>query len=71
MTKNEFAIGETFQFGLKKLKAAKVKEGKHGCVGCYLYDQDIFDCYDIIGNCSHENRTDSTDVIFIKVENEG
>lgn len=70
MKKNEFAIGEPFQFGLKELKAIKVKEGEHGCVGCYLYNQDILDCFDIIGACSHENRIDLTDVIFVEVEDE-
>lgn len=67
--KNEFSVGEVFQFGLKKLKV-KATSSCDTCTGCYLNWQDIYDCSELVGECSDIKRTDNTNVIFEKLEDE-
>ena len=72
MKKKEFAIGETFQFGLKKLKA--IKEGSNGCDCCALSDIcSEFLCRitnQFVGPCDRLYRSDGIGVIFVEVEDE-
>lgn len=62
--KKEFTIGEEFRFGLIKLKCVIAPE-KADCGGCIIGDSDI-NCSYFIGYCTEEERSDKTDVIFIK-----
>lgn len=68
--KNEFAIGETFQFGLKKLKAIE-SDICEDCILCSLCNLGAeFNPIKIVGACAPTERTDKKDVIFIEVEDE-
>ena len=62
--KKEFAIGEEFRFGLVKLKCVIAPE-KADCSGCVMGDIDV-NCSLFLGNCEEKDRSDKTDVIFIK-----
>lgn len=70
--KKEFAIGETFQYGLAKLKCVKAPcKGRYdSCSQCIFYDdcQEVCSIPYFIGNCYKTQREDKTDVIFKKVE---
>lgn len=68
MAKKNFKIGETFQFGLIRLKCEEAKE--NDCTSCYMFKfpnacKEFREC---IGCCLKEMREDKTDVIFVKVE---
>lgn len=70
MEKKEFAVGEEFQFGLKRLRVEKdTKETP--CMGC-VFCSPTFLCGDIvknfIGQCMGCARTDKTSVIFVEVK---
>lgn len=70
MEKKEFKVGEVFQCGLIKLK---VKEGKnYSCNECYFYHDDSLSCggeiEKLIGKCTSMERSDRTNVMFVKVE---
>lgn len=62
----EYAIGEEFQFGLKRLRC--VKEEGMPCKGCYFDDKNCAKVAEEIGACHNLYRTDITDVIFVEVE---
>lgn len=67
--KKEFAVGEEFQFGLKRLRVKK-DTTERPCMGCVFHSPD-FACGDIddfIGECTREGRSDKTDVIFVEVK---
>lgn len=70
--KKEFAIGETFQYGLVKLKCVKApcKYQSDNCYQCALYYdwEDVCLGQEFIGECGRREREDKTDVIFVKVE---
>lgn len=71
MAKKEFEVGETFQCGIVKLKCIiEPINRSERCDGCFFDDNG--DCIDrfnnIVGECSHTNRKDKTNVIFVKVE---
>lgn len=71
MAKKEFKIGEVFQCGLVKLKCCEdVIYRTERCEKCFFnYYGECADRFaNIAGNCSHLNREDKTNVIFIKVE---
>lgn len=65
MEKKEYAVGEEFQFGLKKLRCIE----HHGCHGC-IFDKTRCDAFirDCVGHCSYHERTDATGVIFVEVK---
>lgn len=66
--KKEFAIGEEFQMGLKRMRCIRQKP-RHFCRGCYFYeDEECHSLSDIRGYCSHTTRKDGEDVIFVEVE---
>lgn len=64
MAKKEFKIGEIFQCGLVKLKCKNEKK----CSDCFFHSFCTIDVDKITGCCSHTERDDKTDVIFVKVE---
>lgn len=68
MEKKEFAVGEEFQFGLKKLRC-EIGSGHSDCKGCIFRDAGcgyfIATC---VGECSGNFRSDKTDVIFVEVK---
>lgn len=70
--KKEFAIGETFQYGLAKLKCVKApyKYQSDNCYQCALYYgwEDMCLRQGFVGECDGIEREDKTDVIFVKVE---
>lgn len=71
MEKKEFAIGEEFQFGLKKLRCEKALiRGHDHCDGCYMYENclDCHDMHEFMGICYGDFRSDNTDVIFVEVK---
>lgn len=69
MKKKEFKVGETFQFGLIKLRAV---ERTYCCKGCYFLDNDDMQCGEevekIVGHCTSSERSDGKSVAFVKVE---
>lgn len=67
MKKKEFVIGETFLFGLKKLK---VVEDDKRCAVCYLCELGICGCSSLVGSCWRKERTDKKNVAFVEVEEE-
>lgn len=67
MKKKEFAVGEVFQLGLKKLK---VVEDDKRCAVCYLYELRIRGCSSLVGSCWRKERTDKKNVAFVEVEEE-
>ena len=75
MKKKEFAIGETFQFGLKKLKVVEREYGQNPCrlcaFACYCDPDTFLDfIYPFVGCCSYSDRFDNKDVYFVEVEEE-
>ena len=66
--KNQFQIGETFQFGLIRLKCVISEKGGF-CIDCYFSDigMNCDKIKHIIGCCSFTGRYDLTGVIFKKV----
>ena len=74
MKKKEFAVGEVFQLGLKKLKVVEQSESVN-CNQCPLLDicePDFFQDYllPLVGHCDRDNRSDGKAVVFVEVENE-
>ena len=72
MKKKEFAVGEVFQFGLKKLKVVADGSEKDG-LGCGLCDLYEIHCEllsDIVGDCDCSLRSDGENVHFVEVEDE-
>lgn len=69
--KKEFKIGETFQFGLIKLKVVKSTKW-NSCEGCYMTNLpgQCKSYYDLIGKCLRGEREDKTDILFVKVEDD-
>nr|DAL54927.1 MAG TPA_asm: hypothetical protein [Bacteriophage sp.] len=68
MEKKEFKVGETFTAGLVRLKCVEPTAPDAGCEGCIF---DYFTCGAVgvvAGPCSHEEREDNRDVIFIKAD---
>ena len=66
--KNQFQIGETFQFGLIRLKCV-TSEKENFCVGCFFCDINCHEKYtEVIGLCGKRKRDDKTDVVFVKSE---
>lgn len=64
MEKKEFKVGEVFDAGLVRLKCVE----EDSCEGCIF---NYFTCgaVDVIaGPCSHAEREDNRDVIFIKAD---
>lgn len=73
MKKKEFKIGDTFQFGLIKLRVEEREEYCCNCCkGCYFLDNDDLQCGEEIeklaGYCSSSVRSDGKNVAFVKVE---
>lgn len=67
MEKKEFKVGEVFDAGLVRLKCMEPTAPNAGCEGCIF---NYFTCgaVDVIaGPCSHAEREDNRDVIFIKL----
>lgn len=48
MKKKEFAVGETFQLGLFKLKVTE----RHDCSGCFFAQNHIVNCIKMVGPCN-------------------
>ena len=68
MAKKEFKVGETFQYGLAKLKVVKA-EKVGTCTGCDLVGLEYCTAVqEFIGSCYRGDREDKNDVIFVKVE---
>lgn len=68
MEKKEFKVGETFTAGLVRLKCVEPTAPDAGCEGCIF---DYFTCGAVgvvAGPCSHAEREDNRDVIFIKAD---
>lgn len=66
--RKEFAIGETFQYGLVKLKVVECES--NSCEGCF-FDCRKYECdYNehFIGSCFSKQREDNKNVIFVKIE---
>ena len=75
MKKKEFAVGETFQFGLKKLKVVEDKNDyRSACMDCCMQEMcDNFLVSNIIiaiGPCEDFGRSDGKCVHFVEVEEE-
>lgn len=77
MKKKEFAVGEVFQFGLKKLKVVEDKNNdfiKSACNDCYI--QEMCDNYLVsnisyaVGPCEDFGRSDRKCIHFVEVEEE-
>lgn len=75
MKKKEFAVGEVFQFGLKKLKVVEDKNDlKSACKDCYM--QEICKHFWVsiihtaIGPCEDFRRSDKKCVHFVEVDDE-
>lgn len=75
MKKKEFAVGEVFQFGLKKLKVVEDEcDYKSSCKSCYIHEV-CHNCLslnilDAIGCCEYNKRCDNKSVHFVEVEDE-
>lgn len=74
MKKDEFAVGEVFQLGLKKLKVVEQSENVN-CNKCPIVDfcePDFFQDFllPLVGYCDKDNRSDGKAVTFIEVEEE-
>lgn len=74
MKKTEFAVGETFQFGLKKLKVVEQPPSPR-CTKCLFYgfcEPDYFQDYilPLVGECVSYERSDKKNVMFVEVEDE-
>lgn len=68
MEKKEFKVGETFTAGLVRLKCVEPTAPNAGCEGCMF---NYFTCeavHVIAGPCSHAEREDNRNVIFIKAD---
>ena len=70
MEKNEFAVGEEFQFGLKRLRveAQDYSEQPKGCDECVFRDTVCDDFADYVGDCRSAFRSDETNVFFVEVK---
>lgn len=74
MRKTEFAVGEVFHLGLKKLKVVEQSESVN-CNQCPLLnicEPEFFEDYllSLVGYCDRDNRRDRKSVIFVEVEEE-
>lgn len=67
MTKTEYKVGETFQFGLKTLKCVDNGE-EEGCDNCIFHDMKCVDLDEFTGPCAKGLREDGKRVAFIEVE---
>ena len=71
MKKKEFAVGEVFHFGLKKLKVVESEESSC-CDACVLSemceDASPLCIIDFVGECKFCDRADKKNVIFVEVE---
>lgn len=66
--KNQFQVGETFQFGLIKLKCV-IAEKDNYCTNCFFHDINCDEIHiGVVGSCAKRQRHDKTDVIFVKLE---
>ena len=66
--KNQFQIGEVFQFGLIKLKCIS-SEKENYCNGCFFEPDNCIETHlESTGPCAKQQRHDKTDVIFVKSE---
>ena len=75
MKKKEFAVGEVFQFGLKKLKVVEDKNDfKSACMDCYMQEMCknfwVSNVHIAIGPCEDSERSDGKCVHFVEVEEE-
>lgn len=75
MKKKEFAVGEIFQFGLKKLKVVEDENDfKSACRDCYM--REICEKFSVsninvaTGPCEELGRSDGKCVHFVEVEEE-
>lgn len=70
----EYKIGETFQYGLVKLRCIKApcESRFESCYRCVFYDDWNDTCLGdrFVGECERREREDKTDVIFEEVEEE-
>lgn len=68
MSKQEFQIGESFQYGLLLLKCIENpdKEEKTPCRNCYFSNLPCDNMIDSTGACEPERRKDGRNVIFIE-----
>ncbi len=64
--KEEFAIGEEFQLGLKRVKVCNREEMT--CEGCVFENIECDNFYPLTGECSSEYRSDGKSVIFEEVK---
>jgi hypothetical protein len=62
--KNEFNVGDIFQFGFMKLKC--VESTTKDCHGCVLSCTNP--CKKFVGECAFYKRQDGKDVMFIEVK---
>lgn len=69
MEKKEFKVGEVFDAGLVRLKCVEPTAPNAGCEGCIFNDHITCGSVDVVaGPCSHAEREDNRDVIFIKAD---
>lgn len=69
MEKKEFKVGEVFDAGLVRLKCVEPTAPNAGCEGCIFNDHITCGAVHVIaGPCSHAEREDNRDVIFIKAD---
>lgn len=61
--KKEFAIGDIFSFGLKRIKVVI----SDSCDNCIFHHRSVcVNLHNYIGPCLNENRTDNTSVSFVE-----
>lgn len=61
--KKEFAVGDIFSFGLKKIKVIV----NDSCDDCIFYNRAVcINLHNYIGPCLNGNRTDNTSVSFVE-----
>ena len=63
MAAKEYAIGEEFDFGRKRLKVVPHTD----CYQCVLCNVDCFTLQEFIGHCDIHRRNDSESVMYIEV----
>lgn len=68
MEKKEFKVGEVFDAGLVRLKCVEPTAPNAGCEGCIFNYLTCGAVPVIAGPCSHVEREDNRDVIFIKAD---
>lgn len=67
--KKEFAIGETFQFGLIKLRVEKADiNSTFPCDDCFFNKRECNKLMDAIGNCNWADNEEKVNKVFVKVE---